>query len=116
MLTQDGRVAKKIIGENVIVEKEYLVRVDGQLSDKGLNLLNHGLTLDGYTLKPAKVIWQNENQLSFTLIEGRNRQIRKMCELVGLKVITLKRVRIGRVSLGNLPIGSWRFLSEEESF
>lgn len=116
VLTQDGRVAKKIIGENVIVEKEYLVRVDGQLSDKGLNLLNHGLTLDGYTLKPAKVIWQNENQLSFTLIEGRNRQIRKMCELVGLKVITLKRVRIGRVSLGNLPIGSWRFLSEEESF
>tara|TARA_B100000035_G_scaffold196604_1_gene167991 strand:+ start:11974 stop:12705 length:732 start_codon:yes stop_codon:yes gene_type:complete len=116
VLTQDGRVAKKIIGENVVVEKEYLVRVEGDLSDDKLKLLNHGLSLEGYPLKPAKVFWQNKDQLSFTLIEGRNRQIRKMCELVGLKVKGLKRVRIGNVSLGSLPLGCWRFVDFEENF
>ena len=116
VLTQDGRVAKRIIGENVIVEKEYLVRVEGNLSDSNLKLLNHGLTLEGYLLKPAKVFWQNDDQLSFTLTEGRNRQIRKMCELVGIRVKALKRVRIGEVSLGSLPLGCWRFISTEENF
>ena len=110
ILTQDGTMAKKIIGENVIVEKEYLVKVQGNLTDENLRLLNHGITLDGYKLKPAKVSWQNENQLKFILIEGRNRQIRKMCTMVNLKVTSLKRVRIGDINLGNLPLGQWRFL------
>jgi len=117
VLTQDGRIAKKIIGEeSADIEKEYLVRVEGNLTDEGLKLLNHGLELDGYVLKPAKVEWQNKEQLKFILIEGRNRQIRKMCELVGLKVIGLKRVRIGNVKLSAIPEGKWRFLSKEESF
>ena len=117
VLTQDGRIAKQIIGEeSAEIEKEYLVRVEGVLSDNNLQLLNHGLTLDDYELKPAKVSWQNKDQLKFVLIEGRNRQIRKMCELVGLKVKGLKRVRIGNVRLSDLPEGRWRFLSEEESF
>jgi len=117
VLTQDGRIAKKIIGEeSADIEKEYLVRVEGTISDDDLKLLNHGITLDDYKLKPAKVDWQNKDQLNFILIEGRNRQIRKMCELVGLKVIGLKRVRIGNVRLNDLPEGKWRFLSEEESF
>tara|TARA_X000000368_G_C23037762_1_gene715374 strand:- start:1002 stop:1733 length:732 start_codon:yes stop_codon:yes gene_type:complete len=117
ILTKDGRIAKKIIGEKSLsIEKEYLVRVEGNLTDKGLKLLNHGLILDGYQLKPAKVIWQNNDQLNFVLIEGRNRQIRKMCELVGLKVIGLKRVRIGNILLNDLPEGKWRFLSDKESF
>ena len=116
MLTQDGVVAKKIIGENIVIEKEYLVRVDGELSEHALGLLNHGLSLDGYKLKPAKVFWQNDDQLSFTLIEGRNRQIRKMCDLVGLKVTSLKRVRIGNVKLGSLPLGKWRLLGQNENF
>jgi 23S rRNA pseudouridine2604 synthase len=114
-LTQDGTIAKKIIGENVVVEKEYLVKVQGSLSDQDLILLNHGLTLDGYKLKPAKVTWQNENQLKFILTEGRNRQIRKMCAMVNLKVTSLKRVRIGDISLGNLPLGQWRFLNSNQS-
>ena len=88
----------------------------GTLTDEALSLLNHGLTLDGYELKPAKVLWQNDAQLSFTLIEGRNRQIRKMCQLVGVKVTALKRVRIGNVRLGNIPSGSWRFLGADEHF
>ena len=84
--------------------------------DEDLKLLNYGLMLDEYKLKPAKVNWQNKDQLNFVLIEGRNRQIRKMCELVGLKVNGLKRVRIGNVRLRDLPEGKWRFLSKEELF
>lgn len=116
VLTQDGRVAKLLIGENSSIEKEYLVRVEGKLDDKGLALLNHGLLLDGSRLKPAKVTWQNEAQLKFILKEGKKRQIRRMCELVGLKVVGLKRIRIGRVRLGNLPQGCWRYLGESERF
>jgi 23S rRNA pseudouridine2604 synthase len=116
VLTQDGRVARQLVGENSIIEKEYLVRVEGRLDAKGLALLNHGLSLDDRKLKPAKVEWLNEDQLRFVLNEGRKRQIRRMCELVGLRVVGLKRVRIGKVKLGDLPLGQWRFLREEEAF
>ena len=116
VLTQDGRIAKQIIGENAIIEKEYLVRIDGTLNDTSMDLLNHGLSLDDYKLKPAKVFWQNEDQLSFTLIEGRHRQIRRMCDLVGVTVVGLKRVRIGNVRLGDIPTKRWRFLNSNESF
>lgn len=116
VLTQDGRVPRRIIGEDSDVDKEYLVRVEGQLSADGLKLLNHGLELDGKSLKPAKVNWQNEDQLRFILHEGKKRQIRRMCELVGLKVVGLKRIRIGKVVLGNLPNGQWRYLRDDEQF
>lgn len=116
VLTQDGRVARQLIGDDSIVEKEYLVRVDGLLDSHNLALLNHGLSLDGKQLRPAKVSWANHEQLSFVLKEGRKRQIRRMCELVGLHVTGLKRVRIGRVRLGDLPLGQWRYLRENESF
>jgi len=116
IFTQDGRIAKRLIGNDSQVEKEYLVRVEGPLSEKGLALLNHGLNLDGDQLKPAKVSWQNRDQLRFILKEGKKRQIRRMCELVGLKVLGLKRVRIGRVMLGELPEGKWRYLREGEEF
>jgi len=120
VLTQDGRVAKTLIGENSLVEKEYLVRVQsvrgGRLPDADLRLLNHGLSLDGQALKPAKVWWQNEGQLRFILREGKKRQIRRMCEMVGLQVVALKRIRIGNVLLGDLPIGNWRYLGANEAF
>lgn len=116
VLTQDGRVARQLIGENSTVDKEYLVRVEGRLDARGLALLNHGLSLDGRELKPAKVEWLNDDQLRFVLHEGRKRQIRRMCELVGLRVVGLKRVRIGKVKLGDLPLGQWRFLRDDESF
>src|SRR5690606_9956895 len=97
VLTQDGRTAKQLIGERSDIEKEYLVRVEytkgGKLPAKSLALLNHGLELDGVPLQPAKVSWQNEDQLRFVLREGKKRQIRRMCEAVGLKVVGLKRVR-----------------------
>jgi 23S rRNA pseudouridine2604 synthase len=116
VLTQDGRIARHLIGEDSSVEKEYLVRVEGELSDADMKRLNHGLSLDGEKLKPAKVSWQNEDQLRFVLREGKKRQIRRMCEMVGLHVVGLKRVRIGSVNLGKLPIGQWRYLRTDERF
>ena len=154
VLTQDGRVARQLIGEDAVMEKEYLVRVmyTGVLNAAAANsaaatyaaaptqlsriddddpvsqdvqsafppdklaLLRHGLKLDGQALKPAKVEWQNPEQLRFVLTEGKKRQIRRMCEQVGLKVVGLKRVRIGRVMLGNLPVGQWRYLAPHEAF
>jgi len=116
VLTQDGRIAKQLIGEDSPVAKEYLVRVEGALDKNGLALLNHGLSLDGEALKPAEVRWQNKDQLRFVLRQGKKRQIRRMCELVGLKVTGLKRVRIGNVALGDLPPGKWRYLRNDERF
>jgi 23S rRNA pseudouridine2604 synthase len=116
VLTQDGRIARHLIGEDSSVEKEYLVRVEGELSDADMKRLNHGLSLDGEKLKPAKVSWQNEDQLRFVLREGKKRQIRRMCEMVGLHVVGLKRVRIGSVTLGKLPVGQWRYLRADERF
>lgn len=116
VFTQNGTVAKLLIGENSDVEKEYLVRVQGTLSRESLALLNHGLELDGRPLRPAKVEWLNDDQLRFVLKEGRKRQIRRMCEAVGLNVTGLKRVRVGRVRLGSLPEGCWRFLRPDEMF
>jgi len=125
VLTQDGRVARQLIGEDSTVDKEYLVRV--QYGDVALDVqsafppaqlarLCHGLELEGQPLKQARVEWQNPEQLRFVLTEGKKRQIRRMCEQVGLKVVGLKRIRIGRVTLGNLPVGQWRYLLPHEQF
>ncbi|ATA57123.1 MULTISPECIES: pseudouridine synthase [Variovorax] len=143
VMTQDGRIARQLIGEDSTMDKEYLVRVayhgldqpapTGQLvrlddddpvttnvqavfPPAMLARLRHGLSLDGQALKPARVEWQNPEQLRFVLTEGKKRQIRRMCELVGLKVVGLKRVRIGKVMLGNLPVGQWRYLAPHEKF
>lgn len=116
VLTQNGKIAKQLIGETSDIEKEYLVRVQGKVTERMLNQLCHGLHLDDRTLKPAKVTRLNKDQLKFILKEGRKRQIRRMCELVGLKVTGLKRVRIGKVNLGKLPIGKWRYLGKNERF
>ena len=125
VLTQDGRVARQLIGEDSEIEKEYLVRVS--MGDITTNVqaacppsqiarLRHGLLLDDKPLLPAEVEWQNPEQLRFVLREGKKRQIRRMCEQVGLKVVGLKRIRVGRVVLGNLPIGAWRYLGPHEQF
>ncbi|MBL8390157.1 MAG: pseudouridine synthase [Hydrogenophaga sp.] len=133
VFTQDGRVARTLIGEDSDVEKEYLVRVHwapegprgGGLVTQNvqavfpaerLALLRHGLSLDEQPLRPAQVDWQNPEQLRFILKEGKKRQIRRMCEQVGLHVVGLKRIRIGNVVLGNLPVGQWRYLGANEGF
>ncbi|WP_431026635.1 pseudouridine synthase [Paraburkholderia phenoliruptrix] len=125
VLTQDGRIAKQLIGGHSEIDKEYLVRVaygehtvdvESHFPPESLALLRHGLSLDDVPLKPAQVSWQNGEQLRFVLREGKKRQIRRMCELVGLEVIGLKRVRMGRVMLGALPPGQWRYLGPDELF
>jgi 23S rRNA pseudouridine2604 synthase len=125
VLTQDGRVARQLIGEDSEIEKEYLVRVSygaestnvqSVFPPEKLAVLRHGLSLDGEALKPARVEWQNPEQLRFVLKEGKKRQIRRMCEQVGLFVTGLKRVRIGMVNLGHLPVGQWRYLAPHERF
>ncbi|MGA1724760.1 MAG: pseudouridine synthase [Burkholderiaceae bacterium] len=129
VLTQDGRVARRLVGDQGEVEKEYLVRVtcmhQGQVVQQGVRTrvpaqtlarLRHGLALDGEALRPAQVEWQNDEQLRFVLRQGKKRQIRRMCEAVGLRVVGLKRVRIGGVALGQLPLGQWRVLGPNEAF
>lgn len=133
VLTQDGRIARQLIGEDSDIEKEYLVRVqwaphgprgEGVVDQEVqavvpagvIERLRHGLSLDGQALKPAQVDWQNPEQLRFVLKEGKKRQIRRMCEQVGLHVVGLKRVRMGRIVLGKLPVGQWRYLKPGEGF
>lgn len=116
VLTQDGRVARQLIGEDREVDKEYLVRVRGEVNEQVIAKLRFGLAIDGEALLPAEVEQINQDQLRFVLREGKKRQIRKMCRLVELHVVGLKRVRIGQVRLGKLELGKWRFLRPGEHF
>lgn len=116
VLTQDGTLAKKLIGPDSTIEKEYLVYIDGAVSEKMLTSLKHGLCLDHRPLKEAKAQLLRPNLLRIVLIEGKKRQIRRMCEMVGLKVTGLKRIRIGAIDLKDLPEGKWRYLAPHESF
>jgi 23S rRNA pseudouridine2604 synthase len=114
ILSDDGVLAKAIIGPQSDLEKEYLVRVTGKITPEKVARLCHGLTMDGRQLKPAKVSIVQGQELRFILKEGRNRQIRRMCELVGLHVMDLVRIRIGCLRLGDLPEGRWRVLAPDE--
>ena len=114
LLSSDGVVAKAVIGPQSDLDKEYLVRVTGDITEKKLKILRHGLMLDGRQLKPAYVSRMESFRLKFILREGRNRQIRRMCEMVDLEVVDLIRVRIGPLKLDNLPEGKWRMLTPDE--
>lgn len=116
IFTQDGRVAKQLVGEDGNLEKEYLVRVRGEVAEKDLELLRFGLELDGQPLRRAHIDQLDVGLLRFVLKEGKKRQIRRMCDLINLHVSRIKRVRIGRVKLGALPIGCWRFMDSDEHF
>ncbi|WP_394763342.1 pseudouridine synthase [Phenylobacterium sp.] len=114
LLSDDGVLAKAIIGPESDLEKEYLVRVTGKITPEKIARLCHGLTMDGRQLRPAKVSIVQGQELRFILKEGRNRQIRRMCELVGMHVMDLVRIRIGALQLGDLAEGQWRVLTEAE--
>jgi 23S rRNA pseudouridine2604 synthase len=114
LLSDDGVLAKAVIGPQSELDKEYVVRVAGQVDERKLARLRHGLVLDGRQLKPAKVSVIQAQTLRFVLTEGRKRQIRRMCDLVGLRVVDLLRVRIGPLQLGELPEGRWRVLTAAE--
>ena len=113
ILSNDGVLAKAVIGPQSELDKEYVVRVAGRIDPPKIALLRHGLELDGRELKPA-LVTANGQILRFVLTEGRNRQIRRMCELLDLRVMDLRRVRIGPLALAELPEGRWRVLTSPE--
>ncbi|CAL61246.1 putative ribosomal large subunit pseudouridine synthase [Herminiimonas arsenicoxydans] len=116
VFTQDWHVARKLVDDAATVEQEYIAEVSGDLIPNGLALLNHGLNFNGKPLAPIKVSWQNETRLRFALKAGRRGQIAHMCEMVGLKLLNLKRIRIARLPMASLPAGQWRYLKGYERF
>ncbi len=116
ILTQDGQVARQLISPNSVIEKEYVVRLTERVPTAALVQMRGDLTLDGRLLKPVQITQTDDRTLRLVLQEGRKRQIRRMCDLVGLRVHSLVRVRIGRISLGDLSRGRWRYLDSSEVF
>lgn len=114
VLTQDGTVAKKIIGENSKIEKEYFVKILGEITKKEIRKMSNGMQLKEVQLKPCRITKVGSQMLKIILREGKNRQIRRMCQKVFLKVLDLERVRIGGLKLENLPEGKWRILEKAE--
>lgn len=114
LFTNDGIFSRKIIGENSDCEKEYYVKLNDNISDGALKKLEFGISLDGKKLKPAIVKRISKNSFNIILKEGKNRQIRRMCEKVGFEVILLKRIRIAEIYLNELKEGDFKYLTKEE--
>ncbi|MFC0679404.1 rRNA pseudouridine synthase [Lysobacter korlensis] len=121
VLSQDGRVWRRLTEDADQIEHEYLVEVEGEIAPYGLRRLNHGLSYNGRPLPPCKVSWQNEVRLRFAIKAARPGQLRDMCRQVGLEVVSIRRLRIGRIPLGKgpegaMPPGQWRYLPVGERF
>jgi len=116
VFTQDWRVARKLTEDAATLEHEVIVEVAGELVPHGLNRLNHGIAVNGRTPSAIKVSWQNETRLRVALKGAGIGHIAQMCEAVGLRVLSMKRIRIGRVPMGKLPPGQWRYLRAGERF
>ena len=118
IMTDDGAFAHQLMHPSHEIKKTYEVRVQGEDIEKVLPVLRSPLVIDGYQIHPAEVKLLNKNEddalIAITISEGRNRQIRKMCEQAGLKVIRLRRIAEGSLKLGKLPVGSWRHLDFSE--
>ena len=116
VLTQDGRVWRRLTEDGDEIEQEYVVEVSGDIAPYGLHRLNHGLHYNGRALPPCKVSWQNEFRLRFALKGVQGGQLQDMCAQVGLDVVSIRRLRIGRVALAKMPVGTWRYLPVGERF
>lgn len=118
LLTNDGELAQHLTHPSHEIVKVYIATVEGRPSDEALRKLESGVRVDGYTTAPAivKVLenYSDKTKLEITIHEGRNRQVRKMCESIGHPVIRLKRVAYGSLELGGLRPGEWRYLTESE--
>lgn len=118
LLTNDGDFTYKVTHPKFKMDKTYLVSLKGGISVKGLNMLRSGIEIEDYKTSPAEVEMlsceKGVTVLKITIHEGKNRQVRKMMEAVGAKVMELKRISIGKVELGNLPLGRWRYLTSHE--
>ncbi len=116
VLSQDGRVWRRLTEDRDEIEQEYVVEVSGEIAPYGLRKLNHGLHYNGRELPPCKVSWQNEIRLRFALKGVQGGQLRDMCAQVGLGVVAIRRIRIGKVPLLKMPVGTWRYLPVGERF
>lgn len=116
LLTNDGDIVNRILRAETKHEKEYLVRVNKRLRDSALEHMQNGMFIEGDDRKtlPAYVEQVSDDTFLITIIEGRNRQIRKMCEAEGYEVLQLRRERVMHITLENLPVGHWRHLTPEE--
>lgn len=118
LLTNDGELANKLTHPRHSIPKIYHVTLKGQFESKNLSILGESVELDGKLTMPVKVKFVSGDESStvaeFQLFEGRNRQIRRMCEIHGVKILRLQRVAIGKVKLGELGEGKWRKLTAEE--
>lgn len=118
LLTNDGELKNRLTHPSHSLPKVYRVKVGGEVSDEQYEILTSPLVIDGYKIKPVEVNRTNTDEsgtvLKMTLQEGRNRQIRKMCEIAGLTVKRLSRVSIGNLKLDGLAVGKWRYLEPEE--
>ena len=118
LLTDDGELKNKLTHPSHSLPKIYRVKVSGEVSEEQYNILTSELVIDGYKIRPVTVSVAESDEsgtvLKMTLVEGRNRQIRKMCEAAGLVVKRLSRISIGNLKLNNLPVGKWRYLEKEE--
>lgn len=114
LLTNDGDIVNKLLKSENKWEKEYLVTLNKKITEEDIEKLQKGVMLDGRKTLPAKVQKVTSHQMSITIIQGMNRQVRRMCEKVGYDVKILKRVRIGNIRLGDLPRGKWRPLTKQE--
>lgn len=121
VLTQDGRVRRRLTEDAGDIEHEYLVEARGDIAPYGLGRLKHGLVFDGRELPPCSVSWQNETRLRFAIKGARDGQLRAMCAQVGLEVVSIRRLRIGRIPIGKgpagaMPPGAWRYLPAGAKF
>ncbi|MEA3225947.1 MAG: pseudouridine synthase [Planctomycetota bacterium] len=114
ILTNDGELAERMTHPRYGHEKEYLVKIADEISEDGLTKLRQGVRLDGKRTLRARVKRVSPNRFSISIKEGRNRQIRRMCETIGCHVLALKRVRVHTLKLGRLSVGSWRPMTKEE--
>ena len=118
LITNDGELNKRLSHPSTSLPKLYRVKVSSAVSDEQMEILSSPLEIDGYRIQPVKVVKSTVDEsgtvLKMTLVEGRNRQIRKMCEIAGLTVKRLSRVSIGNLKLDGLPVGKWRYLDENE--
>ncbi len=118
LLTDDGELKNKLTHPSHSIPKVYRVKVEGPVSEEQYEILTSPLVIDGYEIKPVEVAVTATDEsgtvLKMTLYEGRNRQIRKMCEAAGLTVKRLARVSIGNLKLGGMPVGKWRYLTDDE--
>jgi 23S rRNA pseudouridine2604 synthase len=116
VLSQDGRVWRRLTEDRDEIEQEYIVDTAGEIAPYGLRRLNHGLSFNGRALPPCKVSWQNEFRLRFAIKGVQGGQLRDMCAQVGLEVLAIRRIRIGRIPLARMPVGEWRYLPVGERF